>query len=168
MECIIANQITRLSLTFNLLAVSFPPANSCLFKWRPAQPPQPWRSTVKVHLIFHKWVNREYLFFLLFSLQDEAMFYLKSYSQISIVNLDATVKRSRSLKTSVDSCWTETCKWIFTSARRETECHSSRVQQMRRVSLGCNWIVLGLLWVSTRSSSNSGSCGQRDLFHEEM
>lgn len=42
--------------------------------------------------------------FLLFSLQDEAMFYLKSYTQISIVNLDATVKRSRSLKTSVGSC----------------------------------------------------------------
>lgn len=39
---------------------------------------------------------------------------------------------------------------------------------MRRVSLGCNWIVLGLLRVSTGYSSNSGSCGQPDLSDEEL
>lgn len=39
---------------------------------------------------------------------------------------------------------------------------------MRHISLGCNWIALGLLWASTRSSSNSRSCDRRDLFHEEM
>lgn len=42
MECIIANRVTRPSLTFNLLAVSSPQANGCLFK-----PPQPRRSAVE-------------------------------------------------------------------------------------------------------------------------
>lgn len=58
-----ANQVSRQSLTFNLLAVSFPAANSCLFKWSPAQPPQPRRSIAKLHLIFHKWESREPSFY---------------------------------------------------------------------------------------------------------
>lgn len=50
--CNLANHVTQPGLTFNPCAVSLPPANSCLLKSRPTQPPQPWRSTLRLHLIF--------------------------------------------------------------------------------------------------------------------
>lgn len=96
MECIIANQVTRLSLTFNLPAVNIPPANSCLFKPRPAQPPQPWRSAVKLHLIFDKWLSTEYPFIVSSAGRNYDLLVIILII-IFIVKLGLTVERTRSL-----------------------------------------------------------------------
>lgn len=163
MECIIVNWVSPLSSTFNPVAVSFPPAKTCLFKWRPARRPQPWRSAVSLHLIPRKWADWEN-FLLLFPLQDESVFCLNSYPSGGVVRLDVPVKLNGSYEPQNRSLVSGSLQ-VPEDKQNVTQAEFSKYTVS---PLGCNWIVLGLLQVSTRSSSNSRSCGQRDLFREEM
>lgn len=131
-ECIVVNWVTPLSLTFNLVTVSFPQAKSCLFKWRPAQHPLPWRSAVRLHWIFHKWADGENLF-LLFPLQDETSFRSHSYTsavwqdwmQPGIMNLQKHLLVQGAV-----------ISGSLPVPQDRTECHPSGVEQMCRVSPG--------------------------------
>lgn len=163
-ECIIVNWVSPLSSTFNPVAVSFPPAKSCLFKWRPARRPQPWRSAVTLHMISHKWADWE-TFLLLFPLQDETVFCLNSYPSGGVVRLHVPVSYEPQKHFLIQGALVSGSLQVPEDKQNVTQAEFTKCAVS---PLGCNWIVLGLLQVSTRSSSNSRSCGQRDLFREEM
>lgn len=145
MECIIANQVTRLSLTFNLHAVNIPPANLCLFKPRPAQPPQPWRSAVKLHLIFDKWLSTECPFIVSFAGWNYDLLGIILII-IFIVKLGPTVERTRSLNLIKHLLILvpgslKTCKLSFTRETRKKQ----NITQAEFSKCGVSpWGVIGL------------------------
>lgn len=137
LECIIVNWVSPLSSTFNPVAVSFPPAKSCLFKWRPARRPQPWRSAVTLHLISHKWADWEN-FLLLFPLQDEAVFCLNSYPSGGVVRLDVPVGVTNLRNIS----WFKVHSWVDPS-----KCLKTNRMSLKRSSANVPclpWGVIGL------------------------